>query len=381
MTFEAHAAARLVLDSGDLTEAWARRVADAAGGREHGAQQLHFAAHMPAVLREVANFVVDDDYRLTEQPVVSEALGTLARLRRTAGRTPAGLMQEFDLLAQVLDGACLEWLASLQDPPPPDAVVRVSGRLNRAPILMGAVTMDAYWQEEDAELQRSTQRVREFADHLAHELNTPLNAASLAAQMLEQGNGAQAGEVKRHAALVRRNIDRAIAVLRNVRSASLSIEEQAEPAPLPFGQVLAAVLSELHDELTAAGVHLEFDEPIPGHRVDAAAVRLVLAHLIRNAIAFRDPGKRAWVRLSFREQPAEDGWCVQVRDNGLGIPSEHADHVFHRVFRAHPEQAPGAGVGLTVVAREVERLGGRVEFSTEPGVGSTFRVFVPAAKV
>jgi signal transduction histidine kinase len=66
-------------------------------------------------------------------------------------------------------------------------------------------------------------------------------------------------------------------------------------------------------------------------------------------------------------------WWVEVSDNGLGIPAEFHGSIFHESVRAHPERADGTGRGLIIVRQEVEALGGRIEFSSEPGVGTTFR--------
>jgi signal transduction histidine kinase len=76
----------------------------------------------------------------------------------------------------------------------------------------------------------------------------------------------------------------------------------------------------------------------------------------------------------------QDRWWVHVSDNGLGIPAEQHDNIFQRHFRAHPERGNGTGLGLMIVREEVEQLGAEIEFSSEPGVGSTFRFSLPPAQ-
>jgi signal transduction histidine kinase len=67
-----------------------------------------------------------------------------------------------------------------------------------------------------------------------------------------------------------------------------------------------------------------------------------------------------------------------VKDNGLGIPEAYRPKVFQAFQRLHPEAAKGEGIGLTLVRRLVERLGGSIWLDSTEGVGSTFFVALPA---
>jgi signal transduction histidine kinase len=82
------------------------------------------------------------------------------------------------------------------------------------------------------------------------------------------------------------------------------------------------------------------------------------------------------VRIAF-EQEAGRGWWASVSDNALGIEPEHQGRILDRFFRAHPDVAEGAGLGLSIAQDATQQLGSRVEFESEPGVGTTFRFFLP----
>lgn len=110
---------------------------------------------------------------------------------------------------------------------------------------------------------------------------------------------------------------------------------------------------------------------------DAGKLREILMNLLHNAVEYNKP--QGTIGLTARR----DGpWVVfEVRDTGIGMTPEVKERIFERFFRADPSRhATGvhAGLGLAIVREYVDRLGGRVEVESEPDVGSTFRVSLPA---
>jgi signal transduction histidine kinase len=72
---------------------------------------------------------------------------------------------------------------------------------------------------------------------------------------------------------------------------------------------------------------------------------------------------------------------LSVRDNGIGVPAEYQERIFRVFERLHPLEAyPGTGIGLAIVRKGVERLGGRCGVESVPGNGSRFWVELPAAR-
>ncbi len=110
---------------------------------------------------------------------------------------------------------------------------------------------------------------------------------------------------------------------------------------------------------------------------DPDQLREVLMNLLHNAVEYNRPGGR--VDLCGRR---EGGRVVlEVRDTGIGMPPDVRTRIFERFYRADPSRhATGvhAGLGLSIVKEYVDRLGGRIGVESEPGVGSRFRVELPA---
>lgn len=383
-SFEGYVADQLSERSEELARRWMERAATEVHARTDAIPPDDLLARLSGALRETAEFVRRDEPRtFAAATAPREAVGELTRLRRAQGCGPEMLLRELDVLARLLDGACLEWLRTYPGTAAPDAAIRAAGRLNRAPLLMGEISTRAYHAPgEDHGSAPVSPPLRDFADMLVHELSTPLDAAESAALLLEgEEIVTNAQERRRFTWLIQRNLRRARTVLRDVRD--LAVAEAAHDEAvrwLPLGQVLGEVLVQTRDLLREAGLRIEVTESIPDVVVDAARVELILLNLVSNAAKYSDPARPVrWVRLHFARD--EGGGCtLSVSDNGLGIAARHQKDLFRRFFRAHPERAEGTGLGLAIVAEAVRQLRGRIEVESEPGVGSTFRVFLPAAE-
>ena len=381
-SFERFAAERLLGERASIARGWARRISGelrVRPRRELPGEALE--ASLPEVLRWVAESLRGGGERpLTADASVVEALRALAERRHREGHDVQEVLRELHLLAEELNAACARWTAAFPGAPV-EAVLRVAGRLDRAPMQMGEIIAGVFMDRERAERGQLAEQLGAFAEMLVHELRTPLNAAETAAILLESDElipGVQ--ERRRFAGLVQRNLQRASAVIGDVRGLALPAEaSRRDGRRLPACKVLAEVLAEVEALAAREGVRVEVEEPLPEVEVDASRLELVLLNLIGNAVKYSDPSQPArWVRVRFERGASEGEWAVEVSDNGIGIPEELHGRVFERAFRADPERADGTGIGLAIVREAVRQLGGRIHFRSQPGVGTTFRVSLPA---
>ncbi|MFO0880860.1 MAG: CHASE3 domain-containing protein [Gemmataceae bacterium] len=145
------------------------------------------------------------------------------------------------------------------------------------------------------------------------------------------------------------------------------------------GAVVGHVVAALHNSLMARGAVVGVDtlQPCWG---DTRAIDQIFANLIGNAVTYLDPARPGRIEIGMVNDEAwPDYHTYYVRDNGLGIPEKLQAKVFIAFQRLHPGTAPGEGVGLALVRRVVERLGGRVWLTSREGEGSTFYVALPAS--
>ncbi|MFN4178736.1 MAG: sensor histidine kinase, partial [Armatimonadota bacterium] len=123
--------------------------------------------------------------------------------------------------------------------------------------------------------------------------------------------------------------------------------------------------------LTQRGAEVRIDPPLPtviGHHT---LLVQILVNLLTNAVKFTPYDRRPRVQIWAEEQSGKVR--LWVKDNGLGIPKEQQEKIFRPFTRLHPEtDYPGVGIGLAIVKRGVEKMGGKVGVISEIGKGSKF---------
>jgi two-component system, OmpR family, sensor histidine kinase SenX3 len=233
-----------------------------------------------------------------------------------------------------------------------------------------------------------TQRVRvdamrrDFLANISHELKTPLGALSVLAETLEDESDPDARN--RLTFRLRAESARMARLVEDIMDLSLAETGDFEHEPLIVQEVVKVAVHQVEPLAHERDVTLEMD--LPGEELklvgDARQLETAIANLVDNAIRYssvehRDTQGRVGVAV------ASDGSdvTITVRDNGVGIPSEHHDRIFerfYRVDRARSRETGGTGLGLAIVRHVAINHGGSVAVSSAPGAGATFTITLPA---
>lgn len=149
----------------------------------------------------------------------------------------------------------------------------------------------------------------------------------------------------------------------------------AERTELDLPGVVREVLDFVTVDLEQGGVTVaEHYEPnLPQLYADRGKLKRVLLNLLVNARQAMPEGGRVTIQA---RPTADEHLLVELSDNGCGIPENEQSRVFQPFFTT---KSDGLGLGLPVVKRTVEDLGGQVSFESTPGVGTVFRLFLPTA--
>ncbi len=220
---------------------------------------------------------------------------------------------------------------------------------------------------------------RDFVANVSHELRTPVTAIQGYAETLLRGRRDEATQ-QEFLEIIHRHGKRMGALVEGLLTLS-DLEarppEQAVHEPVELAQVAERVRATLRDRATQFGaqVDLEVGREVIA-RGDPVGVEQIVENLVDNAIKYGKPqGGR--VRLRAERGAARDTVVMTVEDDGPGIGAEHLPRLFERFYRVDPgrsRERGGTGLGLAIVKHLVESMGGKVDVTSTPGAGTTFRV-------
>ncbi|AYA36925.1 PAS domain-containing sensor histidine kinase [Hymenobacter oligotrophus] len=155
----------------------------------------------------------------------------------------------------------------------------------------------------------------------------------------------------------------------------LQKEFDQPPAQVLLAAVYDDVRQDLQPLIAETGAVLEADlGGCPSISFSPRNLRSVVYNLLSNALKYRHPGRQPLVHIGCAQLAHYT--VLHVRDNGLGLDADQQQQLFTMFRRLH-HHVEGSGVGLYMVKRSVENAGGKIEVSSEPGVGSTFSVYFP----
>ena len=238
--------------------------------------------------------------------------------------------------------------------------------------------------ERTSSLQETTDQLNAFCYAVAHDLKAPIRAqVSLADLLIEDFVARLGAEGIDYLARMRDAAERQGRLVNDLLS-HMSLNRADVPLePLDLAPAVQAACADLQSEIHGLQA-LVHTESVHGMVLaNGASLHLVLIHLVSNALKFVNPGTRPEVSLWTEVQSDKlRGSFVRlwVKDNGIGIPARSLEKVFGVFERLHPrEMYPGTGMGLALVKRAVERMGGRVGVESEPGKGSRFWAELQAA--
>lgn len=240
-------------------------------------------------------------------------------------------------------------------------------------------------REQEQELQQALAKEKElnalksrFVSMASHEFRTPLSTILSSAELVEMyQNTEQHPKRLRH-------IDRIKAAVGNLNDIlndflSLSRLEEGKLDAQIEALNLTSFLREMEDEvnlLLKKGQKLNFPTLIEDWTIhtDPKLLRNILLNLLSNASKYSSEEQTIHLKV----EKAESAIIFAIKDEGMGIPKEDQKHLFTRFFRAHNvENIKGTGLGLHIVERYLDLLGGQIEFTSEMGQGSVFRISLP----
>jgi signal transduction histidine kinase len=226
-------------------------------------------------------------------------------------------------------------------------------------------------------LQTALREMESFTYTISHDLRAPLRALAGFSRMLLEDYGSVLGATgNEYIAKISAAAKKMDALILDLLDYSRVTRQEVKIEPVDLNQLVADVLRQMDPEIRERQAEVLVDRPLPTVLGHALTLSQTLTNLLSNAIKFVEPGvkPRARIRALYKEGVVR----VEVEDNGIGIEPEYQDRIFRIFERLHPvEMYPGTGIGLAIVRKAMERMGGRSGVESEPGHGSRFWIEIP----
>jgi len=251
---------------------------------------------------------------------------------------------------------------------------------NMAKIRQYSENLEEKVKERTHRLEEANDQLELFVYSVTHDLRAPLSKIENVCKILIEEHGNELNPECRAQAekifVESRRMDKLIIDLLAYGHMS-RMEIQLEKADTKAA--IYRAMSQLEAKINEKDAVISIKGEIPDVVAYGPALQEILANLISNAIKYTAPGVKPHVVIRADEK---DGKVrIYVEDNGIGIDLKYHEKIFMLFERLHTvEEYPGTGVGLAIVKKGIEKMGGRVGLTSTPGKGSSFWIELPAAQ-
>jgi signal transduction histidine kinase len=234
----------------------------------------------------------------------------------------------------------------------------------------------------DPEAQRKIGRELQTADRLsaisrvsggvAHEVKNPLNAILLHVEVARAKLARGDTEVAPQMEIISREILRLDRVVKTFLDFTRPVELNLRNVPAQ--ELVSEIVDLARPQAAAGGIQIDVQQEAEGVeiRVDRDLFKQAVLNVVVNAMQAMPDGGNLRFESSVTEETAE----IRVSDTGPGIPQELREKIFRLYFTTRKE---GSGIGLAMTFRIVQLHDGTIDFTSEPGKGTTFSIRLPIA--
>lgn len=219
-----------------------------------------------------------------------------------------------------------------------------------------------------------------FAYSISHDLRAPLGTIRMLAEyVLKDYADKLDGEIREHLGYIVESASEMSKMTEDILAYSRTTASALELRPVSLENVVARAANRLRAEIVRREVRFEVTEPLLSVLGHSTLLEQVIVNLLTNAVKFvaqdSRPEIKVWTERVLEPEPMVRLW---IEDNGIGIASADQERIFQLFERGQAtDEYAGTGIGLALVRKGIQRMGGRVGLESTPGVGSRFWVDLP----
>jgi light-regulated signal transduction histidine kinase (bacteriophytochrome) len=231
--------------------------------------------------------------------------------------------------------------------------------------------------DRTADLEAKNKELETFTYSVSHDLKAPLRGIEGYSRLLVEDHAGQLDE-------------EGITFLQTIRSATNQMNQLIEDL-LSYSRlerraltsdkvdlrfIIDHLIKEREDEIRNRSVEIKNDVPSTYVNLDQRAFDQALRNLLDNALKFTRQNEFPEIHFALSE--TSDSVILSIADNGIGFDMKYKDRIFDIFQRLHlPDDYPGTGIGLALVKKAMQRIGGRAWATSSIGMGSTFFLEIP----
>jgi len=218
--------------------------------------------------------------------------------------------------------------------------------------------------------------LRNLVSTVSHDLKSPLIAINGFARRLMKSAGPMLGEKElKYLEAINDSGKRMEDFVSNLLTFTSVGRHKISRESFDLKEVLDDVIRDVSPQLEEKNGKVLFEGDLPDIEADRTKVIQIFSNLISNAIKYSHPDRDLAVYIGYRTEG--NMHIFHVKDNGIGISSEHEDSVFDLFFRTYKSMAEGDGLGLSIAKKAVSTMGGEIWLESKEGDGSTFFFSIP----
>lgn len=229
--------------------------------------------------------------------------------------------------------------------------------------------------ERTATLQDALSELEAFSYSVSHDLRAPLRAMETYAQMLKEDYGPEMpAEARRYTERIMANAAKMDRLMQDVLAFSRVSRVGLTMAPINMDELLETVI-EQNPDLAVARSRILITAPLGTVLGHEPSLVQCLSNLLQNALKFVPADRPPEIRVFSETRGGRAR--LTICDNGIGIAPEHHGRIFGIFERASPSSIKGTGIGLAIVKKAVERMGGTTGVDSQAGKGACFWIELP----
>ncbi len=282
-------------------------------------------------------------------------------------------------------GSSIEWLEIFSFPIRDRDSGKITGVVEYARDITERKRAEEALRQRTAELESRNEELDTFAHTVAHDLKNPISMITGYVEVIQEGYPTlqQDANLRNHLNMITQSAYKMSNIIDELLLLAGARKTDIEPEPLDMASIVETTLQRLVFLIEEHQAEIVLPDTWPTVMGHGPWIEEVWANYLSNAIKYggRPPRVELGCDTSMDQESNADSMVrFWVRDNGAGILPEAQAHLFTPFTRLDQTHVAGHGLGLSIVRRIVERLGGEVGVESQVGRGSTFAFSLPVAR-